>query len=102
MRLEVYMKAMVYAAGLMAVVVATPSLATELSTFEQQISYSIGYKMGKSLKAGQGELKLDLDVVKEAITDVMDDKPLKLTEDQMKAAFKKLQEERQAKAMMGK
>ena len=93
------MKAMVYAAGLMAAVMATPSLATELTTFEQQISYSIGYKMGKSLKAGQGELKLDLDVIKEAITDVMTDTPLKLTEDQMKAAFKKLQEERQAKAM---
>ena len=93
------MKAMVYAAGLMAAVMATPSMAAELTTFEQQISYSIGYKMGKSLKAGQGELKLDLDVVKEAITDVMSDAPLKLTEDQMKAAFKKLQEERQAKAM---
>jgi hypothetical protein len=96
------MKAMVYAAGLMAIVVATQSLATELVTDNQKLSYSIGYKVGKNLKAGQGELKLDLDVLKEAITDVMTDSPLKLTEDQMKAAFKKLQEERQARAMMGK
>ena len=96
------MKAMVYAAGLMAAVIATPSLAADLTTFEQQISYSIGYKMGKSLKAGQGDLKLNLDIVKEAITDVMTDKPLQLTDDQMKAAFKKLQEDRQAKAMKAK
>ena len=93
---------MVYAAGLMAAVIATPSLAADLTTFEQQISYSIGYKMGKSLKAGQGDLKLNLDIVKEAITDVMTDKPLQLTDDQMKAAFKKLQEDRQAKAMKAK
>ena len=96
------MKAMVCAAGLMAAVIATPSLAADLTTFEQQISYSIGYKMGKSLKAGQGDLKLNLDIVKEAITDVMTDKPLQLTDDQMKAAFKKLQEDRQAKAMKAK
>ena len=96
------MKAMGFAAGLMAAVIATPSLAADLTTFEQQISYSIGYKMGKSLKAGQGDLKLNLDIVKEAITDVMTDKPLQLTDDQMKAAFKKLQEDRQAKAMKAK
>ena len=90
------MKAMVYAAGLMAAVIATSSLATELTTFNQKISYSVGYKVGRSLKAGEGELKLDLDIVKEAITDVMTDAPLKLTEDQMKETFKELQEQRQA------
>ena len=92
------MKAMVYAAGLMATVIAMPSLATELVTDNQKLSYSVGYKVGKSLKAGEGDLKLDLDVVKEAITDVMTGAPLKLTDDQMKAAFKKLQDERQAAA----
>jgi FKBP-type peptidyl-prolyl cis-trans isomerase len=90
------MKAMVYAAGLMAAIVATPSLATDLTTFNQKISYSIGYKVGKSLKAGEGELKLDLDVVKEAITDVMTDTPLKMTDDEMKAAFMELQKQRRA------
>ena len=96
------MKAMVYAAGLMAAVIATPSLAIELATDDQKISYSVGYKVGQSLKAGQGDLNLDLDVVKQAITDVMTGAPLQMTEDQMKAAFKKLQEQRQAKAQMGK
>ena len=90
------MKAMVCAAGFMAAIVATPSLATDLTTFNQQISYSIGYKVGKSLKSGEGELKLDLDVLKEAITDVMTDSPLKMTEDQMKAAFMELQKQRRA------
>ena len=80
----------------MAVVMATPSLAEEFSTFNQRISYSVGYKVGKSLKAGQGELKLDLDIVKQAITDVMTDTPLKMTEDQMKQAFSELQAQRQA------
>lgn len=96
------MKAMVYAAGLMAVVVAAPSSATELKTFNQQISYSVGYKVGKSLKAGEGDLKLDLDILKQAITDVMTGAPLKMTDDEMKAAFMKLQRDRQAKAQMGK
>ena len=96
------MKSMVYAAGLMAAVIATPSLATALTTDTQKISYSVGYKVGKSLKAGQGDLKLDLDVLKQAITDVMTDAPLQMTEDEMKTAFRKLQEERQAKAQAGK
>jgi FKBP-type peptidyl-prolyl cis-trans isomerase len=92
------MKAMmVFAAGLMAVVIATPSSAEEYKTFEQ-LSYSVGYKVGKSLKAGQGELNLDIDIVKQAITDVMTDAPLKLTEEQMKAAFTELQARRQAGA----
>ena len=90
------MKAMVYAAGLMAAIVATPSFAADLTTFNQQISYSIGYKVGESLKSGQGELKLDLDVLKEAITDVMTDSPLKMTKDQMKDAFIELQKQRRA------
>ena len=96
------MKARLYAAGLMAAIIATPSLATELTTFDQKISYSVGYKVGRSLKAGQGELNLDLDIVKEAITDVMTDAPLKLTEEQMKETFKELQEQRQAHAKEGK
>ena len=96
------MKAMVYVVCLMAAGVSAAASATELVTENQILSYSIGYKVGKSLKAGQGELKLDLDIVKEAITDVMTDKPLKLTDDQMKEAFRKLQADRQARAMMGK
>jgi len=93
------MKAMVYAAGLMAAVIATPSLATDLTTFEQQVSYSIGYKMGRSLKEQEARgLKVDLDVLKEAITDTVTGKPLQLTEDQMKAAFIELQKQMQAKA----
>jgi FKBP-type peptidyl-prolyl cis-trans isomerase len=96
------MRAMVYAAGLMAAVIVTPSLATDFTTDTQKISYSVGYKVGKSLKAGQGDLKLDLDVLKQAITDVMTDAPLKMTEDEMKEAFRKLQAERQAKAQLGK
>jgi FKBP-type peptidyl-prolyl cis-trans isomerase len=93
------MKAMVYAAGLMAAVIATPSLAADLSTIEKQISYSIGYKIGKSLKIQEDKgMKVDLDVIKEAITDTVNDKPLQLTEDQMKAAFKELQKQMQEKA----
>jgi len=96
------MKAMVFAAGLMTAVVATSSSAIELTTDTQKLSYSVGYKVGKSLKAGQGDLKLDLDVVKQAITDVMTGAPLQMTEDQMKEAFAKLQAERQAHAQLGK
>lgn len=92
------MKAMVYIAGLMVAAIATPSSAIELTTFTQKISYSVGYKVGTSLKAGQGDLKLDLDVVKQAITDVMTGAPLQMTEDQMKAAFQELQKQRQAEA----
>ena len=92
------MKAMVYAVGLITVVMATSSSAIELTTDNQKLSYSIGYKVGKSLKAGQGDLKLDLDVLKQAITDVMTGAPLLLTDDQMKEAFAKLQAERAAKA----
>jgi FKBP-type peptidyl-prolyl cis-trans isomerase len=96
------MKAMVYAMGFITVVMATSSSAMELATDNQKLSYSIGYKVGKSLKAGQGDLKLDLDVVKQAITDVMTGAPLQLTEDQMKEAFAKLQAERAAKAKTAK
>jgi len=96
------MRAMVFAAGLMTAVVATSSSAIELTTDTQKLSYSVGYKVGKSLKAGQGDLKLDLDVVKQAITDVMTGAPLQMTEDQMKEAFAKLQAERQAHAQLGK
>jgi FKBP-type peptidyl-prolyl cis-trans isomerase FklB len=96
------MKSMVYAAGLMAAIIAAPSSATDLTTDTQKISYSVGYKVGKNLKAGQGDLKLDLDVLKQAITDVMTDAPLQMTKDEMKAAFRKLQEKRQAKAQMNK
>lgn len=96
------MKAMVYAAGLMAAVIATTSSATEFTTDTQKISYSVGYKVGINLKRGQGDLKLDLDVLKQAITDVMTGSPLKMTENEMKAAFRKLQAERQAKALHNK
>lgn len=92
------MKGMVCAAGFMAVVLATPSLATEPTTDDQKLSYSIGYKIGKSLK-DQKDIKYDLDVLKEAITDVMNNVPLKLTDDQMKEAFKKLELDRKARAM---
>ena len=96
------MKSTIYIAGLMAAILAIPSSAEELKTFNQRISYSVGYKVGKSLKAGQGQLVLDLDIVKEAITDVMTGSPLKLTEEQMKAAFAKLQADRQAHAQLGR
>lgn len=96
------MKAMINAVGIVAVIMAMPSLAADMTTDKQKISYSIGYKVGKSLKAGQGDLDLDLDTVKQAITDVMTGTPLKMTEDQMKEAFAKLQAERNAKAQLGK
>jgi len=97
------MKAMVYAAGLMAAVIATPSFAADLTSLEQQISYSIGYKMGKSLKEQEEKgLKVDLDTLKEAITDTVTGKPLQLTEDQMKAAFIELQKQMQANAAKAK
>jgi len=96
------MKAMITVVGIVAVIMAIPSLAADMSTDKQKISYSIGYKVGKSLKAGQGDLDLDLDTVKQAITDVMTGAPLKMTEDQMKEAFAKLQAERNAKAQLGK
>ena len=97
------MKAMVYAAGFMAAVIATPSLAAELSTFEQQISYSIGYKMGKSLKEQEERgLKVDLDILEEAITDTVTGKTLQLTDDQMKAAFMELQKQMTERAKAAK
>lgn len=96
------MKAMVYAAGLMAAVIATPSMAADLTTMEQKISYSIGYKMGKSLKIQEDRgLKVDLDILKEGLTDMASGKPLQLTEDQMKDAFKELQKQMQERAAKG-
>ena len=96
------MKSTIYVAGLMAAVLAVPSSAEELTTFSQKISYSVGYKVGKSLKAGEGQLHLNLDILKEAITDVMTGSPLKMTEEQMKTAFAQLQSERQAHAQLGR
>ncbi len=75
--------------------------ATELKTFDQRYSYTLGTRMAKMLKA-QGIGELDGVAFGAAVADVINSKPLQLTEDEMTAVLKerseKLAKERAVKA----
>jgi FKBP-type peptidyl-prolyl cis-trans isomerase FklB len=75
--------------------------ATELKTFDERYSYTLGTRMAKMLKA-QGIGELDGVAFGAAVADVINSKPLQLTEDEMSAVLKqrseKLAKERAEKA----
>lgn len=90
---------------LAAAVLAGQVQATELETFDQRYSYTLGTRMAKMLKA-QGIGELDGAAFGAAVADVINGKPLQLTDDEMTEVLKlrsekaaKERAERAAKAM---
>ncbi len=78
------------------VLLATPALsADEIKTDEQKISYAIGFQIGSSLKQ-QGLSNLDIKIVSQAIDDVLQNRELKLSMEEMQAAFQAKQKEMMA------
>ncbi|WP_456447060.1 FKBP-type peptidyl-prolyl cis-trans isomerase [Thiolapillus sp.] len=86
---------------LAAVVLAGQVEATELKTFDQRFSYTLGVRMAKMLTA-QGIGELDGPAFGAAVADVINGKELQMTQDQMTETLKersaRIQKERQAKA----
>lgn len=67
---------------------------TALDTDRQKLGYTVGFQIGHSLKADQ--LDVDVDALAQGISDVLSDKELKMTEEQMQAALDKMQADRAA------
>lgn len=65
--------------------------SVKLDTNEQKASYAIGHQIGQGIKR-QGA-KVDVDVIAAAISDVMNGKKARLTDDQMRDAYQAMQEE---------
>jgi FKBP-type peptidyl-prolyl cis-trans isomerase len=86
---------------LAAVVLGAQVQATELKTFDQRFSYTLGVRMAKMLSA-QGIGKLDGPAFGAAVADVINGKDLQMTEDQMTETLKersdRINKERKAKA----
>lgn len=61
-----------------------------LNTDEKKASYTIGWQIGQGMKA-QG-VKVDVDVVSAAITDVLSGKESRLTDEEKTASIKKMRE----------
>ncbi|WP_456414896.1 FKBP-type peptidyl-prolyl cis-trans isomerase [Thiolapillus sp.] len=90
---------------LAAAVLASQVQATELKTFDQRYSYTLGTRMAKMLKA-QGIGELDGVAFGAAVADVINGKPLQLTDEEMSEVLKqraeiaaKKREEKAAKAL---
>ncbi|WP_456379276.1 FKBP-type peptidyl-prolyl cis-trans isomerase [Thiolapillus sp.] len=90
---------------LAAAVLASQVQAIELNTFDQRYSYTLGTRMAKMLKA-QGVGELDGAAFGAAVADVINGKPLQLTEEEMSEVLKqrseraaKEREEKAAKAL---
>ena len=86
---------------LAAAVVASQAQATELKTFDQRFSYTLGVRMAKMLTA-QGIGELDGPAFGAAVADVINGKELQMTQEQMTETLKerseRIKRERQAKA----
>jgi len=86
---------------LAAAVLAGQAQATELKTFDQRFSYTLGVRMAKMLTA-QGIGELDGPAFGAAVADVINGKELQMTQEQMTETLKerseRIQKERQAKA----
>jgi FKBP-type peptidyl-prolyl cis-trans isomerase FklB len=70
---------------------AVISAETKPITVEQKFSYGVGFQIAEDLK--QKGVKVDTDVLVQAIRDVMTDAPLKVSVDEMKAAFDSYREQ---------
>ncbi len=86
---------------LAAAVVAGQVQATELKTFDQRFSYTLGVRMAKMLTA-QGIGELDGPAFGAAVADVINGKELQMTQEEMTETLKerseRIKKERQAKA----
>ncbi len=76
---------------LAAAVLAGQVQATELKTFDQRYSYTLGTRMAKMLKA-QGVGELDGAAFGAAVADVINSKPLQLTDEEMSEVLKQRSE----------
>jgi FKBP-type peptidyl-prolyl cis-trans isomerase FklB len=70
-------------------------------TETEKLSYAIGFQIGQSLK--RDNMQLDTKVLSQAIEDVLQGKPLKLTMDEMRGAVESMQKKQmEAQAAKGK
>lgn len=78
------------------------TFAADLSSEDNKVSYTIGYTLGLQLKDASEQfgdtVKLNREVLFEAITDTLDSKSLQLDEKQMEEAMRALQTKVMAKA----
>ena len=81
-----------------------PAFSADIKTNEQKYSYAIGFQIGNNLK--NEEVKVDVDLIAQAIKDVMSGTELKVSMEDMQAAVleiqKKQQEARLAKGKKSK
>lgn len=68
---------------------------SELATNQQKYSYAIGIQVANNLKSQ--DIKLDPESLSQAIKDVLNNKPLKATAEELNAAIAVLQEENKLK-----
>jgi FKBP-type peptidyl-prolyl cis-trans isomerase FklB len=73
------------------------TMAIELNTLTQRLSYIVGENMAHQLK--NDGLALDADVVALAVKDVMDDTPSRLTDAEKRSTVEQVQKESQEKQM---
>ncbi len=69
--------------------------ADEIKTDEQKFSYAIGFQLGQNLK-NQGLGDIDVKIMTQAINDVLGDKDLKLSMEEMQQAFQAKQQKMMA------
>lgn len=82
--------------GVALLAASTTSMAdTKVETAEQKFSYAIGFQIGQSVK--QQGVNVDIDVLQQAISDVLKDAKLKMSMDEMKAAVESFQKQEMAK-----
>lgn len=79
----------VFLGAALAVLMAVPAFAAELSSEKQITGYAIGLNMSTQLKALNG--MIDLDAFAQGVKDGMADKKPAITEEQMRTAFENLQ-----------
>ncbi len=70
----------------------TSVLATEITTTEQKISYSIGNQVGESLQSVNDTIKIDESILFEGISNSLQKKKSQLTEEEIADAMKALME----------
>lgn len=85
---------LVLAAGLSAGF-SVNTLADELKTLTERVSYTLGYNMGQNLK--RDEVEVDVDIFTKALKEAGEGKEPKLTQEEMQMAMRSLQELLQAK-----
>jgi len=84
----------VFCAGVM--LAATPAFsADEIKSDEQKFSYAIGFQIGQNLK-NQGLTDVDVNALSQAISDVLKDKDLKISMEQMQQAVQAKQQKMMA------